>query len=436
MGKLSTTSGKSRSVEKTAAIVPGATIDDYTTSSTDQTLENSLSSIEADLGSLSSASASSSKKKKKKKSSSKDKHHQHHHHHHHEKDKHHHHHHHHAAKEEATSEGHDKEGRADYHWEKHDSARKLGLPKKTHSSSSSKSGRSSKSKRRPSSSSSVSSASKSVEKGLQKLDLGDDGQEDDIATFTDQASSTTASALLLDEDDDVPAKSPRERVAAAAALDKNRTALLDDNSNIDFEDEVYGLDEEELDMEEDEALHITTAQSPSPHHHHYTSSSGSSNHASPMVRRSSKSSSGMSPMARPTTTTGVGGNPSINNRSLSPPMSMLRQSLRDSFSHGGSINNASSSFIPPFLVDNDDDDDEEEEEDEEGNTKAGDGVVNHPSSAYRRVSSSNVGGVGHASTSSIGSKGGHNSADLSAVIDELDFVPEAMGMDEGIPEGW
>ena len=74
VGSKGSSSKAGRSAEKIPAVgaIPGAIIDDYSTTTTEQTFDNSLSSIEADVHSLSSASASSSKRKKKK-SSSKDK---------------------------------------------------------------------------------------------------------------------------------------------------------------------------------------------------------------------------------------------------------------------------------------------------------------------------------------------------------------------------
>ena len=376
MGKTSTPKHSKSRTEKTA---PPATTDDST--ATEQTLDNSLSSMEE--ASLSSASASSSKKKKSS-SSSDNKKHKHasskheKEHHKHEKEHHKHHHNRHHSHDKVVQEiNHDREGQSDvtlnpdYHWEKHTSSKGSSSANSTPRSS----------KKRPS--------TKSMEKRFQKL-CNVDSEEGQVPFDSDQ-----------DDDTDVVALESKHNVRSTP-----EKAQKIYNVNVNVDDDEDGLDEEELDMEEDDALRTTSmTNSPVPH--------------SPVLQRNSAN-------ARNGAMSG----------SLSPPMSMLRRSLRESATglpgiSSGSINHQSSSFIPPFLAGNDDEDDDDDDDDDDDNG-TGD-AANHPSQVYRRMS------AGNTSNGSMGTpKGGHNSFHNSSDIsfEELDFVPEAMGMDEAMPEGW
>ena len=163
------------------------------------------------------------------------------------------------------------------------------------------------------------------------------------------------------------------------------------NTSIPEDDE---WDEDELGMEQDEALDLSPrkpAGSP-PQLQAPTSPTAVRRQSSPAV------------VAAPT---------------LSPPVAArLRLSLKETAlgpgnnsmitgGHGSSLNHGSQSFIPPFMGGDGSDDEDDDDEDEEGN-----GVRKH-----------------HSPSSSKSHKGSN-----SASSAEWATVPEAMGMDEGIPE--
>jgi len=379
-------------------------------------LENSLSSMdEASLSSNASSShaGDTSMKKKKSKSSSgdhkkhnkhskedsnsKDHHESHHNSKHNEKSQHHHHH---SSKHSdgggSNQEKPDFNWDPDYHWEEHAK---------------------SKSNQNPHKPSSRRSSAKQAQKQLEKLTLGDDDQG------------------LFDAEEDDHIESNRKVIPTMAELNSSLNALQDE-----FDD---GPDEEELDMEEDEALRTTgsssaaTSITSAPSFPTAMTSLPTTTLTDAAPSTASNDRPPMSPVRKPTINSPPhrpGGGAVGRRGSLSPPSTIQQRSLKEaalgiggptgiptSATNASNLEHHSGPFVPPFFGgENDDDDEDGEDADQEcGGT-------------MRRTAYGNT--LGAAAGNSLLE---HNSTDLSAANATADeMVPEAFGVDEGIPKGW